>query len=96
MSTIITPPRRRLHIGRVGQRRQVVIPKSICEELGLFVGDFVEVSRDRYTVLVKPQKITDRKETLTPREKTLIRKGEKEITTGKAKTWKTIKHEMGR
>jgi hypothetical protein len=69
---------------------------SICEELGLLVGDFVEVSRDRHTVLVKPQKITDRKEPLTSREKMLIRKGEKEIVAGKGKSWKTLKHEMGR
>jgi bifunctional DNA-binding transcriptional regulator/antitoxin component of YhaV-PrlF toxin-antitoxin module len=92
----LTSSKRRLHIGRVGQRRQIVIPEHICEELGLFVGDFVEVSRDRHMVLVKPQKITDRTEVLTPREKTLIRKGEEEIITGKAKSWKTIKHEMGR
>jgi bifunctional DNA-binding transcriptional regulator/antitoxin component of YhaV-PrlF toxin-antitoxin module len=92
----ITTPQKRLHIGRVGQRRQVVIPEHICEELGLLVGDFVEVSRDRHMVLVKPQKMTDRKEPLTPREKALVRKGEKEIATGKGKSWKTIKHEMGR
>jgi bifunctional DNA-binding transcriptional regulator/antitoxin component of YhaV-PrlF toxin-antitoxin module len=92
----LTPPKKRLHIGRVGQRRQIVIPEHICEELGLFVGDFVEVSRDRHTVLVKPQKITDRTEALTPRQKALVRKGEKEISAGKGKSWKTIKHEMGR
>ncbi len=28
-------------IGKIGQRRQVVIPKEICEELGLQTGDFV-------------------------------------------------------
>ena len=30
-------------ISKVGQRRQVVIPKEICEDLGLKEGDFVEV-----------------------------------------------------
>ena len=30
-------------ISKLGLRRQVVIPKEICEELGLQEGDFVEV-----------------------------------------------------
>jgi AbrB family looped-hinge helix DNA binding protein len=34
-------------ISRLGQRRQVVIPKEICKELGLSVGDFVEVRMTR-------------------------------------------------
>ena len=31
-------------ISRLGQRRQVVIPKEICRSLGLEEGDFVEVN----------------------------------------------------
>jgi AbrB family looped-hinge helix DNA binding protein len=38
-------------ISKLGQRRQVVIPKEICEELGLEVGDFVEVEQVRNTVV---------------------------------------------
>ncbi len=30
-------------VSKLGQRRQVVIPKSICEELNLETGDFIEV-----------------------------------------------------
>ncbi len=30
-------------IGKIGQRRQVVIPKEIFDALGLRTGDFVEV-----------------------------------------------------
>ena len=34
-------------IGKIGQRRQVVIPKEICDELDLQVGDFVEVRQEK-------------------------------------------------
>ena len=33
-------------ISKLGQRRQVVIPKDICENLGLETGDFVEIIQD--------------------------------------------------
>ena len=39
-------------ISKVGQRRQVVIPKEICDELGLHKGDFVEVTRDKSVVII--------------------------------------------
>lgn len=32
-------------IGRVGQRRQVVIPREICESLNMRGGDFVAVEQ---------------------------------------------------
>lgn len=32
-------------IGRVGQRRQVVIPRELLEHLNMRVGDFVAFSR---------------------------------------------------
>jgi AbrB family looped-hinge helix DNA binding protein len=40
-------PRRRqtMPVSKLGQRRQVVIPKEICDELGLREGDVVEVAR---------------------------------------------------
>ena len=44
-------------ISKIGQRRQVVIPKDICDELGLQVGDFVEVRRIKGTVISKPKKL---------------------------------------
>ena len=51
--------------GKIGQCRQVVIPKGICEALGLEVGDYVEVQRVQGTVVIKPRKPVDADEVLT-------------------------------
>lgn len=34
-------------ISKIGQRRQVVIPRGICEDLGIKEGDFVEVKESK-------------------------------------------------
>lgn len=46
-------------ISKVGQRRQIVIPKEISDELGLHEGDFVEVTRDKSVVIITPKKLVD-------------------------------------
>ena len=66
-------------IGKLGQRRQVVIPKAICDVLGLKVGDFVEVIRKNGTVVIKPKKLVDPDDVLTPEEEVIVRKGEQEM-----------------
>jgi AbrB family looped-hinge helix DNA binding protein len=59
-------------IGKIGQRRQVVIPKDIFDALGLRTGDFVEVQRVKGTVVITPKKIVDADEVLTPEQKAAI------------------------
>src|SRR5437667_8513982 len=59
-------------ISKVGQRRQVVIPKEIFEALGLQTGDFVEVKQVKGTVVIKPKKLVDADEVLTPAQKAEI------------------------
>lgn len=59
-------------ISKLGQRRQVVIPQEICEELGLQTGDFVEVQQVKGTVVIKPKKLVDADELLTPEQKAQI------------------------
>ena len=59
-------------IGKIGQRRQVVIPKEIFDALGLQTGDFVEVTQVKRTVVIKPKKIVDADELLTPEQKAKI------------------------
>ncbi|RMF84744.1 MAG: AbrB/MazE/SpoVT family DNA-binding domain-containing protein [Nitrospinota bacterium] len=81
-------------IGKLGQRRQVVIPKEICEELGLQVGDFVEIRRVKGSVVIKPKKLVDADDVLTPEEETVVRKGEQQLRRGAAKPWQQIKHDM--
>lgn len=83
-------------IGKIGQRRQVVIPKEICEELGLGTGDFVEVTQVHRTVVIKPKKIVDADDALTPEEETIVREGERQLREGKSRSWSQIQHDLAR
>ena len=59
-------------ISKLGQHRQVVIPKEIWDELGLETGDYVEVQRVKGTVVITPKKLVDRDEDLTPAQRAVI------------------------
>jgi AbrB family looped-hinge helix DNA binding protein len=59
-------------ISKLGQRRQVVIPKAICDELGLQEGDFVEVTSAQGKVIITPKKMVDADEVLTPAQRAVI------------------------
>jgi AbrB family looped-hinge helix DNA binding protein len=83
-------------ISKLGQRRQIVIPKEICDALGLQVGDFVEVRQVKGTVVIKPKKLVDADDVLTPKEAAIVRKGERQLRQGKSKPWSQIKHELAR
>jgi AbrB family looped-hinge helix DNA binding protein len=83
-------------IGKIGQRRQVVIPKDIFEALGLKTGDFVEVTQVKRTVVIKPKKIVDADDELTPEEEVIVRKGERQLREGKSKSWQQTKHDLAR
>jgi len=74
-------------IGKIGQRRQVVIPKEIFEALGLEIGGFVEVEQVKGTVVITPKKLVDADDVPTPQEEASIRKGERELRQGKSKPW---------
>ena len=83
-------------IGKIGQRRQVVIPKEICEDLGLETGDFVEVTQVNRTVVIKPKKIVDADDVLTPEEEKIVRKGAAQIRRGEYVTLADIEHDLDR
>ena len=74
-------------IGKIGQRRQVVIPKEIFDALGLQTGDFVEVTQVKGTVVIKPKKLVDADEMLTPEQRAVIDAGlaeaEEDIKAGR-------------
>ena len=83
------------YVGRVGQRRQVVLPKPLCDEIGLGEGDFVEVSAKGGLMLVKPKRLVDADDTLTPEEAKKVRHGMKQLREGKTRPWSAGKHELG-
>ena len=82
-------------IGRIGQRRQVVIPKAICEKLGLREGDFVEVAESNDRIVIRPKKLVDLEDTLTPEEEKIVARGFKQLKQGKYVTWDQLKRELG-
>ncbi len=82
-------------IGRVGQRRQVVIPRDMLETLKLQEGDFVAFSEQANGVLIKPRRVVDPDDVLTPAEAKKVRHALKQIREGKTKPWSQVKHELG-
>lgn len=83
-------------IGKIGQRRQVVIPKDIFDALGLQTGDFVEVTQVKRTVVIKPKKIVDADDVLTPGEEAIVRQGEAQLRRGEYVTLEDLEHGMDR
>jgi AbrB family looped-hinge helix DNA binding protein len=53
-------------IGRVGQRRRLVIPQEILETLQLQEGDFVAFTKQPGGVLIKPKRVVDPDDVLNP------------------------------
>jgi AbrB family looped-hinge helix DNA binding protein len=83
-------------ISKLGQRRQVVIPKDICEELGLEEGDFIEVKSAKGSVVIKPKKLVDADDILTPEEEQAILKGEQQLRKGEYVTLDQLKNDLAR
>jgi AbrB family looped-hinge helix DNA binding protein len=82
-------------ISKLGQRRQVVIPKDICEDLGLETGDFVEIIQEGGRVVIKPKQVVDPEDTLSPEDEEAVRQGIEDIERGDVRRWSEVKHELG-
>ena len=83
-------------IGKIGQRRQVVIPKEIFDALGMQTGDFVEVTQVKGTVVIKPKKLVDTEDVLTSEEEAMVRKGEAQLRRGEYVTLEDLEHDLDR
>ncbi len=83
-------------ISKLGQRRQVVIPQDICDALGLEVGDFVEVQEENGAVVIKPKKLVDADDVLTPEDERIVRRGEAQLKRGEFITLDELEHELDR
>jgi AbrB family looped-hinge helix DNA binding protein len=92
----VKTPTTQERIGRVGQRRQVVIPREMLATLNLQEGDFVAFSKQTNGVLIKPKRVVDPDLVLTPAEAKKVRHGIKQIKEGRFKLWRDVKHELGR
>jgi bifunctional DNA-binding transcriptional regulator/antitoxin component of YhaV-PrlF toxin-antitoxin module len=78
-------------IGRVGQRRQVVIPREIFDNLCMREGDFVAFAKHGNGVLVKPRRVVDPDDVLTPTEVKRLRQSLKQTRQGKTRPWAEYK-----
>ena len=85
-------------LGGVEQRRQVVIPQRICDELELAVGDIVAIERRAGSVVIRPRKAGDRDDVLTAREAASVRRGLAEASSGGVTDWRQYRNRraMGR
>jgi len=83
-----------MSVSRLGKRRQVVIPKDICDATGLHEGDFVEVTRRNGRIVITPSAKLDLEDTLTPEEEKLVRKGERQLRQGKYVLWDDLKKKL--
>lgn len=82
-------------LSRIGQRRQIVIPKAIFEELRLQAGDLLEVTAKAGRVYMEPKRIQDVDDVLTPKEATKVRQALKQVGEGQTKPWSQVKYELG-
>jgi len=82
-------------VGRVGQRRQVVIPREIFDKLRMREGDFVAFSQKGNGVLVKPKRLVDADDVLTTTEAKKVRHGLRQVKAGRTRAWADVKHELG-
>ena len=82
-------------IVKIRTNRQVTVPKAIFDELGLKEGDFVEVSLQGTEIVIKPKRLVDVEESLSPEEEKLVEKGFQQLKRGEVVAWKELKHELG-
>jgi AbrB family looped-hinge helix DNA binding protein len=81
-------------VGRVGQRRQVVIPKRMLETLRLREGDFVALSQQANGVLIKPKRLVDPDDVLTREESLIVSKARREMREGTYVTLAKLEHDL--
>ena len=90
VKTAITEER----IGRVGQRRQVVIPREMMETLNIREGDFVAFRKQAIGVLIKPKPVVDRDNILSPEESAQIAKARSEMRAGMGITLAQLEYDL--
>jgi len=81
-------------IGRIGQRRQVVIPREIFEKLKMREGDFVAFAQKEGGILLKPKRLVDADDRLTAAEAKVVRRGEAQLKRGDSKSWRDVKNAL--
>jgi AbrB family looped-hinge helix DNA binding protein len=94
MSTKTVTTSARESVGRVGQRRQVVIPKKMLETLRLQEGDFVALTQQPNGVLIRPKRLVDPDDILTREESAIVAKARREMREEKSVTLAKLEHDL--
>ena len=95
MSSRAAPPRVRSFVNRIGQRRQVVLPKSLCDSVGVVEGDLVEVRVERGRITIVPKRLETDDGPATQTDAASVRRGLKESRAGTTRPWRAVKDELG-
>ena len=80
---------------KIRTNRQVTVPKVIFDDLGLKEGDYVDVSLQGSDIVIRPKRLVDLDDTLSPEEEQLVEKGFRELRAGKSVAWNELKDELG-
>jgi len=80
---------------KIRTNRQVTVPKVIFDDLGLKEGDYVDVILQGSDIVIRPKRLVDLDNTLSPEEEKLVEKGFRELRQGKSVAWNELKDELG-
>jgi len=80
---------------KIRTNRQVTVPKVICDDLGLKEGDYVDVTLQGSDIVIRPKRLVDLADTLSPEEEKLVEEGFRELRAGKLVAWNELKDELG-
>jgi len=80
---------------KVGQSRQVIVPRSVFDRLGLEEGDLIELVARRRQIVMRAKRRVSPDDTLGASEARKVRHGLKQIRQGKTRPWRAIKDELG-
>jgi AbrB family looped-hinge helix DNA binding protein len=81
-------------IVKIRTNRQVSVPKVIFDDLGLKEGDFVEVNRQGSDIVIRPKRLVDLGDTLSPEEEKLVEQGFRQLRRGDSVPWSELRDEL--
>ena len=90
----IKPAKRKESVVRIGERRQIVIPKEVLRTLKVREGDLVALSKHANGVLIKPKRSPDPDDMLTPSERAMVTKARREMREGRSISLAQLEHEL--
>ena len=79
---------------KIRTNRQVTVPKVIFDDLGLKEGDFVDVNRHGSDIVIRPKRLVDLDDTLSPEEEKLVEQGFRQLQRGDSVAWSELKNEL--